>query len=364
MPGIPQHSPRMKRILYLIPALLLGAGQAAAQPKANFEVLHKELGSILWNLPQTTSFKVTNSGDTTLVISNVYPSCGCTTANWTRTPIAPGEAGTIDVTYDAALLGHFTKDIIVETNATAEPTVLTFSGDVVLEKKENTSDFPCHIGEIYLDTDNLEFDDVRRGDTPTLTLRLFNAGRKSYTPELMHLPQYLSVAAEPATIRPGRTGKLNITLDSEKLRNYGLTQTDIYLSRFPGDRVNAGNQIYVSATLLPELDYSPAERANAPHAQLDSTTIHLGPFGKKDKLKTELVLTNTGKLPLNIQTLQVYNPGLSVRFGRRTLKPGQSDKLKITVSARGLQERRRRRVLLITNDPDQPKIVIDLIIKK
>lgn len=364
MPGIPQHSPRMKRILYLIPALLLGAGQAAAQPKANFEVLHKELGSILWNLPQTTSFKVTNSGDTTLVISNVYPSCGCTTANWTRTPIAPGEAGTIDVTYDAALLGHFTKDIIVETNATAEPTVLTFSGDVVLEKKENTSDFPCHIGEIYLDTDNLEFDDVRRGDTPTLTLRLFNAGRKSYTPELMHLPQYLSVAAEPATIRPGRTGKLNITLDSEKLRNYGLTQTDIYLSRFPGDRVNAGNQIYVSATLLPELDYSPAERANAPHAQLDSTTIHLGPFGKKDKLKTELVLTNTGKSPLNIQTLQVYNPGLSVRFGRRTLKPGQSDKLKITVSARGLQERRRRRVLLITNDPDQPKIVIDLIIKK
>lgn len=364
MPGIPQHSPRMKRILYLIPALLLGAGQAAAQPKANFEVLHKELGSILWNLPQTTSFKVTNSGDTTLVISNVYPGCGCTTANWTRTPIAPGETGTIDVTYDAALLGHFTKDIIVETNAAAEPTVLTFSGDVVLEKKENTSDFPCHIGEIYLDTDNLEFDDVRRGDTPTLTLRLFNAGRKSYTPELMHLPQYLSVAAEPATIRPGRTGKLNITLDSEKLRNYGLTQTDIYLSRFPGDRVNAGNQIYVSATLLPELDYSPAERANAPHAQLDSTTIHLGPFGKKDKLKTELVLTNTGKSPLNIQTLQVYNPGLSVRFGRRTLKPGQSDKLKITVSARGLQERRRRRVLLITNDPDQPKIVIDLIIKK
>ena len=184
------------------------------------------------------------------------------------------------------------------------------------------------------------------------------------TPELMHLPQYLSATAEPATIRPGRTGKLHITLDSEKLRNYGLTQTDIYLSRFPGDRVNSENQIYVSATLLPELNYSPAERANAPRAHLDSTTVHLGPFGKKDKLKTELVLTNTGKSPLKIQTLQVYNPGLSVSFGRRTLKPGQSEKLKITVSARGLQERRRRRVLLITNDPEHPKIVIDLIIKK
>lgn len=354
----------MKRILLLIPALLLGAGQAVAQPKANFEVLHKELGSILWKLPQTTSFKVTNRGDTTLVISNVYPSCGCTTVDWTRRPIAPGDTGSIDVTYDAALLGHFTKDLIVETNASAEPAVLTFSGDVVLEKKENTTDFPCHIGEIYLNTENLEFDDVRRGDSLTLTLRLFNAGRQSYTPELMHLPQYLTATAEPATIRPGRTGKLHITLDSEKLRNYGLTQTDIYLSRFPGDRVNSENQIYVSATLLPELNYSPAERANAPRAHLDSTTVHLGSFGKKDKLKTELVLTNTGKSPLKIQTLQVYNPGLSVSFGRRSLKPGQSEKLKITVSARGLQERRRRRVLLITNDPEHPKIVIDLIIKK
>ena len=84
MPGISQHTPRMKRILLLIPALLLGAGQAVAQPKANFEVLHKELGSILWKLPQTTSFKVTNRGDTTLVISNVYPSCGCTTVESTQ----------------------------------------------------------------------------------------------------------------------------------------------------------------------------------------------------------------------------------------------------------------------------------------
>lgn len=354
----------MKRILLSIPALLLGASTAVAQPKATFDAVHQELGSILWNQPQTASFKVTNSGDTTLVISHVYPGCGCTSVNWTREPIAPGKSGSIDVTYDAALLGHFNKDLIVETNASTEPTILTFSGDVVLEKKENSSDFSYHIGEIYLDSDNLEFDDVRRGDMPTVTLRLFNAGRQSYTPELMHLPQYLTAEADPAVIRPGRVGKLHVTLNSEKLRNYGLTQTDIYLSRFPGDRVNDGNDIYVSATLLPELDYSPSELANAPRAHIDSTTIHIGPFGKKDKLKAKIKLTNTGYSPLSIQALQVYNPGLSVSFGRRTLKPGQSDDLKITVRASGLQNRRRRRVLLITNDPEQPKIVIDIIIKK
>lgn len=354
----------MKRHYLLIPALLLGSGMAMAQPKATFEAFHQKLGSILWKQPHTTSFKVTNDGDTTLIISHVYPGCGCTSVKWTQEPIAPGQSGSIDVTYDAALLGHFNKDLLVETNAATEPAVLTFSGDVVLEKKDNVTDFPYHIGDIYLDSDNLEFDDVQHGDTTTLTLRLFNAGRQTYTPELMHLPQYLTAKAEPATIRPGHIGKLHVTLNSEKLRNFGLTQTDIYLSRYPGDRVNDGNDIYVSATLLPELDYSPSQLANAPEAHLDSTTIHLGPFGKKDKLKAELRLTNTGKSPLSIQALQVYNPGLSVSFGRRTLKPGQSDKLKITVRANELQNRRRRRVLLITNDPKQPKIVIDIIVKK
>lgn len=74
-------------------------------------------------------------------------------------------------------------------------------------------------------------------------------------------------------------------------------------------------------------------------------------------------LTNAGQSPLVVTALQVYNPGLSVSIGKRTLKPGQSDKLKISTSPTNQGFKGRRRVLLITNDPVNPKIIIDIIIK-
>jgi len=49
------------------------------------------------------------------------------------------------------------------------------------------------------------FDDVRRGDMPVKTIRVYNAGKKSATVSLMHLPKYLTATIEPESIRPGRS---------------------------------------------------------------------------------------------------------------------------------------------------------------
>lgn len=354
----------MNRIFHIMTYLVLAAISASAQPTARFSTLRHELGTLLWHVPGKATFEVTNTGKTDLIIKDVRPDCGCTVADWTRTPIAPGQKGIVSATFDAELLGHFEKQVAVRTNAAETPVYLTLSGNVARERKENSGDFPYHVGDVYLDSDNIEFDDVYRGDKPVKTLQVFNAGRTSFTPQLMHLPKYLSATADPEVIRPGRVGRIHITLDSEKLRGLGLTQTNIYMSRYPGDRVNKENEIYVSATLLPEQNSDDVHTARPPVAHLDSTTIDMGEMGDKSKLKCELTLTNTGKSPLVIRALQVYNPGIGVSIGKRSLKPGQSDKIKITLNANSDYFKGRRRVLLITNDPEQPKIVIDLIVKK
>lgn len=354
----------MNRIFPIITCFMLTAAGLAAQPVARFSTQRHELGTLLWHAPGKAVFEVANTGKSDLVIKDVHPDCGCTAAEWTRNAIAPGQKGFVTATFDAELLGHFEKQIAVYTNADDRPVYLTLSGSVAMERKENTGDFPYHVGNVYLDSDNVEFDDVCHGDKPTKTLQIFNAGKTSFTPELMHLPKYLVAEYDPEVIRPGRVGRVHITLDSERLRGLGLTQTNIYMSRYPGDRVNKDNEIYVSATLLPEQDMSGKQFALRPVAHLDSTTINMGEMGDKGRLKCELPLTNTGKSPLVIRALQVYNPGISVSIGKRTLKPGQSGKIKITVNENSDYFKGRRRVLLITNDPEQPKIVIDLIVKK
>ena len=47
------------------------------------------------------TFSFTNTGKTPLLIENATASCGCTTPNWTKDPIAPGASGTIDVQFDS-----------------------------------------------------------------------------------------------------------------------------------------------------------------------------------------------------------------------------------------------------------------------
>ena len=91
----------MKHII-LIVSLLMGVTLGVqAQPKALFDKTTHEFGTILWKNPVTATFKITNKGDKPLVISNVTTSCGCTVADWTKEPIAPGKTGIVSSTFDA-----------------------------------------------------------------------------------------------------------------------------------------------------------------------------------------------------------------------------------------------------------------------
>lgn len=344
--------------------VLAGGLGLHAQPLAQYETLTQDLGTLIWHSPGLATFRIQNTGNEDLLIRDVRTDCGCAVAAWTEAPIPPGGSGTLNITFDAEMLGHFCKHVAVRTNAAPDPVFLKVEGVVAMRRVEYSGDYPVRIGDIYLNTDVVEFDDVNRGDTPVRAIMVFNNGKKSYAPELMHLPKYLSMEAAPAVIRPGRTGRILLSLHSDDLHDMGLTQTDIYLSRFPGDRVGKENEINVSATLLPPIDPDTARLEAAPVAVLDSTRIDLGSMGGKKRLKGSLTLTNRGRSPLLIHTLQVYNPGISVSIGSRKIKPGASEKLKITINAHSSYFKGRRRILLITNDPRNPKTAIDVIVKK
>lgn len=353
----------MKHLIALAFFMLFAGISALAQPKMQFDQTTVELGTLLWHSPRTATFTVTNKGTADLIIKDVHPDCGCTLVNWTRTPIGPGSTGTIEATYDAEMLGHFTKGLAVYTNLDSIPHYLSIMGQVSMTQTEPSVEFPFKIGDYFLSTDNVEFDDVNRGEQPVFALQIFNSGKKTYRPELMHLPKYLTAVADPDVIRPGRMGRMLITLNSDELPAMGLTQTSIYLSRFMGDRVSKETEINVSATLLPEFKEMTSGHGAHPVAEIDSTHITLGPLDKKNKASGELVLRNTGNAPLIISALQVYNPGISVSLNKQKIKPGDDQKLKISINANSSYFKGRRRILLITNDPKNAKMVIDVTVK-
>ena len=129
-----------------------------------------------------------------------------------------------------------------------------------------------------------------------------------------------------------------------------------------GDKVSEENEIVVSAVLLPDFSQLTAEQlAQAPELTLSAQELDMGSMGDKRKLTRKIVVTNTGKSTLNIRQVQVFNRALSVSLGNRSLAPGKSTKLKVTVNARLLKKAKARpRVLLISDDPKNAKAIINV----
>lgn len=79
--------------------------------------------------PADYAFEFKNSGKEPLVIQRVQASCGCTTPDWSKEPIASGKNGLVKVAYATqGRPGAFTKTLTVYTNQGTK--VLTIKGDV------------------------------------------------------------------------------------------------------------------------------------------------------------------------------------------------------------------------------------------
>ena len=352
----------MKQILttILLWAAFCLAGHA--QAKATFDKKTHEFGVVLWKHPATAVFTVKNDGDKPLVISNVTTSCGCTVADWTKEPIAPGATGQVSAVFDAKALGHFYKDISAYCNASDLPIYLMISGEVSADPKNYTMTHPYEIGAIRLDKESIEFDDVNKGDNPTMDILVANTSSDVYTPVLMHLPPYLEAVGMPEKIGRKGTGKIRITLNTEKLPKFGLTTSTVYLSRFPGDKVGEENAIPVSVVLLPDFSQiSQQQRLNPPAVELSAKELTLPSLAENEKKSVKVVVKNVGKSDLEITDLQVFNSALGVQLKKRVLKPGASTKMKITAYGKFLKKvKGTPRVLMITNDPNCPKIIINV----
>lgn len=123
----------MKKILTLFFfAFIVNAASAqtsapVAVPVA--ETLHLkenkyDFGKIQQNRPVIHQFEIVNKGKEPLKLDNVQASCGCTTPEWSRDPIAPGATATIKVGYNAAAEGPFSKNITIQYNGSQTATIV------------------------------------------------------------------------------------------------------------------------------------------------------------------------------------------------------------------------------------------------
>lgn len=110
------------------------AGETAGTPVFTFEKDIHDFGSMIAGEKVSYSFKFTNTGDAPLIISNAKGSCGCTVPNWPKQPIAVGETGTIDVTFNSAgRSGKQTKTVTLTANTNPSNKQIKITSEVIAE---------------------------------------------------------------------------------------------------------------------------------------------------------------------------------------------------------------------------------------
>jgi hypothetical protein len=77
----------------------------------------------------TCKFVFTNTGNNPLIIKNVKTSCGCTTPNYSKDPVQPGDEGFVTAKYDTKRVGTFHKTLTVIFMDNSQVT-LTIKGNV------------------------------------------------------------------------------------------------------------------------------------------------------------------------------------------------------------------------------------------
>lgn len=145
----------MKNILFVFGFMFLFVATSFAQGNLNlqsgtpdtpaqtakFKWLSKtehDFGKIPQDVPATVKYEFTNEGEAPLIITNVKPSCGCTTPDYTKEPIKKGEKGFITATYNAHNAGSFIKTVTVTANTEEQNVTLRIQGEVLPKPADST----------------------------------------------------------------------------------------------------------------------------------------------------------------------------------------------------------------------------------
>jgi len=127
----------MKQLTFVISlfcVMFLLTSQAFAQQaeQGNGFVLKEnffDFGKIPQGKPVFHVFEVKNTGKSTLQITDVQASCGCTTPVWERESVKAGGSTQIKIGYNAAEAGFFEKTITVFYGQ-GETMLVTIRGEV------------------------------------------------------------------------------------------------------------------------------------------------------------------------------------------------------------------------------------------
>lgn len=355
----------MKRLSAILLILLASVSALLADGKAKFEVLTHDFGTIKESDGDVTySFKFVNEGDSPLLITRAQASCGCTSPEYPKKPLRPGENGEIKVTYHAkGRPGPFDKSVYVYTNSKSlEKVMLTITGNVVSTSGPIDTYTEVLGGGLRVKTTSLNFFDVYPTRAPrTRTLMCYNESDEPIRVTFRNVPKHIHVECDPEVIAPKSEGKVMVTFMADKVKDWGPRKDLLDIFVKGKETKMKGNHIALMADIWEDFsDMSKKDRDNAAEVEVSNTLVNFGKGGSKRS--QELTIRNTGKDKLVIRKIHNEKGDIfHTELTETVLKPGQTSTLRITFDPAKCDPKSiSHNITVITNDPSNSRVIVSL----
>lgn len=210
----------MKKLLTL--CLLALAGAAHAQGVMQFTTDSHDFGNVPEGTMATHEFKFKNTGNQPVIIANVQASCGCTTPDWTKTPVLPGKMGVVKAMYSSAgRPGVFNKTVTVTSNAAETSKVLSIKGTVLTKDQIKPTLTPAQLAaspHLVLDQSTHDFGKMEAGQQPTARFTVRNTGKTELVLGALTSGCYcVGYKNNPAPIAPGQSAVVELLYSQRQL---------------------------------------------------------------------------------------------------------------------------------------------------
>ncbi len=349
----------MKRLTGVFGVLIFAVSLSAQNggPQIKFNETSYDYGKFREESgPQTHAFEFVNTGTTDLLVSRVVASCGCTTPDWTKEPVKPGEKGYVKVTYDPANRPNkFKKTATVYTNANPPVSVLVIEGDVIPRELTVDEIYRWPVGGVRFKSNHLAFTDVTKGEKKIRVMEVINTSEEPITIGFDRVPSHITLKAKPETLKPGEKGVIEGTYDGSLKDDWGYVN-DLVRVVLNGE---IQNNVYMvlSANIVEDFgSMSKEELANAPVAKFDATTVDFGEINQNVKKDISFKFTNEGKSDLIIRKVRSSCGCTTVTPPNTIIKPGESSTIDAIFNSGSYQGKQNKVITVVTNDPKNSQI--------
>lgn len=318
----------------------------------DFGVFEEELGQV------TCQMRMVNRSTEPIAISNVRVSCGCTTPEYPRTPILPGDTAIVSITYDAnGRPGRFSKKVYVYTDTQRK--TLTISGVVIGHKSTLKSRYPISAGSLSLSDDHIFVGNLKRNKAKSVFLDAYNITTDTVIPQWIDIPSYLNIITKPQAIPPGEQVTFSFFVNASECPLWGINEA------FP--RLVVGNDTTSIATSVNvEEDFSkltPGQRMKAPQIKIMSERVDFALFDRNSQqLSRQFKIKNDGQSTLHIRRLYTGVEGVTATTDKTEIKKGKEATVTVFVNPDKLPgDILNAYLTIISNDPENSQALIRIV---